>query len=303
MTDTSQMIMPFAGGAIDYAEDHRSPADLQKFIGQANARAILLHKGDIALNNQGRLHRIHPSELIGHNLFEPGPIFLGLDGERPIFAASVQETTPFLPEEQFVNMRVGGGRMNPQDLAAAGRAKSLFDWHRTHRYCANCGGGSVADLGGAKRVCNHCQTEHFPRVNPVAIMLITHEDNVLLGRGHGWPDGFMSCLAGFVSPGESLEEATFREIEEEVGVRTKNHRYLFSQPWPFPSQLMMGVTCEAENTDITVNKEELEDARWFSREEVAAVFDKTAKDQTTLAFLRPPRTTIAHQLMRYWLNS
>jgi len=297
---TTQYIMPFAGGLINYAEDQRKPEDLQKFIAQPNARAILLYKGNIGIGEGGRLHRVHPSELIGQNLFEPGPIFLGLEGERPIFAASLQDTRDFLPEENFVNLRMGGGQLDGVDLATAGRAKSLFDWHREHRYCANCGGGSVADDGGAKRKCNHCQTEHFPRVNPVVIMLIEKDDKILLGRGHGWPEGFMSALAGFVSPGESLEEATQRETLEEVGIRTKNHRYIFSQPWPFPSQLMMGMICEADNTDITVNKEELEEARWFTRDDVKAVFDKSVPNEKK-PFMRPPRVTIAHQLLKYWL--
>ena len=292
--------MPFAGGPIDYAEDHRDPLNMQTFIAQPSARAILLFKGKVGVGEKGRLHRVHPSELIGQNLFEPGPIFLGLEGgERPIFAASLQDTKDFLTEENFVDLRMGGGQLHAADLAVSGRAKSLFDWHREHRFCANCGGGSVSDQGGAKRVCNHCETEHFPRVNPVVIMLITDsQERVLLGRGHGWPEGFMSALAGFVSPGETLEEATYREIEEEVGIKTRNHRYVFSQPWPFPSQLMMGMICEAETTEITVNKAELEDAQWFTKAEVRTVFEKTGD-----AFMRPPRTTIAHQLLRHWLET
>ncbi len=295
---TDNFIMPFAGGTIDYAEADRTPEQLQKFVAQPNARTILFFKGDVGIGEGGRLHRAHPSELIGQNLFEPGPVFLGLEGDRPVFAASLQDPKDFLPVDNFINLRMGGGMMDPVDLAIAGRARSLFEWHRTHRYCANCGGGSVPDEGGAKRVCNHCDTEHFPRVNPVVIMLVTSGDKVLLGRSPGWPEGWMSCLAGFVSPGESIEEATYRETLEEVGIKTKNHKYIFSQPWPYPSQLMIGMSCEAVNETIDVEPGELEEAKWYSREEVAAVFDKTGG-----AFMRPPRITIAHQLLKTWLKS
>lgn len=294
---TDNFTMPFAGGTIDYAETQRTPEDLQSLVALPSARTILLLKGNVGIGEGGRLQRVHPSELIGQNLFEPGPIFLGLEGKRPIFAASLQDPKDFLPEENFVNLRMAGGMLDPVDLAIAGRARSLFDWHRTHRFCANCGGGSVSDEGGAKRVCNHCDTEHFPRVNPVVIMMVTSGDKVLLGRSPGWPEGFMSCLAGFVSPGETIEEATYRETLEEVGIKTKNHHYIFSQPWPFPSQLMMGMTCEAMDEKIDVEPGELEEAKWYSRDEVAAVMGKTGD-----AFMRPPRVTIAHQLLRHWLE-
>jgi len=232
--------MPFAGAPLDYAEDKRTPEHIRDFLAMPSARAILIFEGKAGIGEGGRLHRVHPSELIGQNLYDPGPIFLGLEADgdktRPIFAASLQSIKDFLPEENFFDMRMGGAKMHADDLAMAGRAKSLFDWHMSHRYCANCGGGSVPDEMGAKRVCNHCDTEHFPRVNPVVIMLVTHKDKVLLGRGVGWPDKAMSALAGFVSPGETIEEAVAREVFEEVGVTTQSPNYVFSQPWPFPYQ-------------------------------------------------------------------
>jgi len=129
-------------------------------------------------------------------------------------------------------------------------------------------------------------------------MLILSGDKVLLGRGAGWPEGAMSALAGFISPGESMEEAVARETFEEVGLKIKNPRYIFSQPWPWPSQLMMGVICDAESEELTINKNELEGAKWFTREDVQAVYNKTGE-----AFLRLPRFTIAHHLLRYWLET
>jgi len=301
MSEIHYTQMPFGGAPLDYAEDKRTPEHIQKFLAMPSARAVLLHKGKAGIGKNGRLHHAHPSELIGQNLYEPGPIFLGLEGgSKPILAASLQDVKDFLPEDNFIDLRMGGAKMHADDLSIAGRAKSLFDWHRSHRYCANCGGGSVADDMGAKRVCNHCGTEHFPRVNPVVIMLVTYGDKLLLGRGVGWPDKAMSALAGFVSPGETIEEAVSREVFEEVGVKTKHSTYIFSQPWPYPSQLMLGMICEAYGTEITVNTDELDDAQWFTREEVDFAINGNDKDKA--AFARPPKTTIARQLLEYWLS-
>jgi len=283
---------------MDFCETKRSPGDLQAFMKDRSARTILFHKGKPSVGTNGKLFRLHPSELIGHNLVDPHIIFMGLEGERPIFAANVAEDNALTLTESFQSLRAVGGRLSTEELALAGRAKSVFDWHKDHKFCAKCAAPTNPTDGGHKRACTRedCAAEHFPRVNPVVIMLVVHEDKILLGRGPGWPEGFMSALAGFVSPGETIEEATEREILEESGIRTKNHRYIACQPWPFPSQLMMGMISDAINTDITINPDELEDARWFTRDEVAAVFDKTGE-----AFLCPPRITIAYQLMKYWL--
>ena len=297
MTDIhSDTPIPFAGDILDYAENERSPEELQALMGKTSARAILLFKGRIGIGKGGRPHRVHPSELIGHDLATPGPIFLGLEGERPIFAFSVAKPEEFLPEDNFVSLRGIGGNLSPTDLALAGRAKSLFAWHHLEKHCVSCGSKTVARDGGVKQKCTGCGAESFPRVSPVAIMLVTDGDKVLLGRGPGWPEGFMSALAGFITAGESIEDAAQREVMEEAGVKTKNPRYLFSQPWPFPAQLMIGLILEAVTTNITIDPKELEDAKWFSRDEVLAVFEKTGQ-----AFMCPPRQTIAHQLLRHWL--
>ena len=290
--------MPFAGGILDHVETQRSAEELQAFVARPQARCICFHKGSPALRAEGGLDRIHPSELIGRNLIDPGPIFLGLQGDAPIFAASVQNPSDVTVEELFQDLRSATRMLSPQDMALAGRAKSLLDWHFNHRFCAKCSQVSQPQDGGIKRTCPSCETEHFPRVNPVVIMLILSGDKVLLGRGAGWPEGAMSALAGFISPGESMEEAVARETFEEVGLKIKNPRYIFSQPWPWPSQLMMGVICEAESEKLTINKDELEDAKWFTREEVEAVYNKTGD-----AFLRLPRFTIAHHLLKHWLEN
>jgi len=289
--------IPFAGDPLNHAEHSRTQEKLKEFLGMKSARAILLFKGRIGIGDGGRPHRIHPSDLIGRDIMLPGPVFLGLEGKRPIFAFSVAKPEEFLPEENFVSLRGIGGNLKPTDLALAGRAKSIFAWHFTDKHCVSCGGKTVSRDGGIKQQCTGCGAESFPRVSPVAIMLVTDGDRVLLGRGIGWPDGFMSALAGFISPGETLEEAAQREVLEEAGIKTKNPRYIFSQPWPFPAQLMMGLMLDAVNTDITLDPKELEDARWFSREDVLAVIENRGD-----AFNCPPRQTIAHQLLRHWLS-
>ncbi len=273
----------------------RTDAALARYQSNELASCILLHRGQVAADGP-KLLRAAPDAVARLSLQEPGLIFLGVEGDGdPVFAAALN-SDDMLPEGALVDLRMGGHKLAPDALALAGRARSMLDWHRTHRFCANCGAQSVSSEGGAKRVCGSCETEHFPRVNPVVIFLIEHEGSVLLGRGPGWPPGFYSALAGFVSPGETIEEAATREGMEEAGVSLSEHRYLFCQPWPFPSQLMVGLISKADGRDVTIDPKELEDARWFTRDEVAAVFDKTGQ-----AFMRPPRTTIAHQLLRAWL--
>jgi NAD+ diphosphatase len=287
--------IPFSGAKVDYAETDRSEAALSALAEHERATSLLLYKGQVATDGKALL-RARPKQLATLPLADPGLIFLGLerDGD-PVFAASLK-SDDMLPEGALLDLRMGGHTLASDELALAGRARSMLDWHRTHPFCAKCGSPSQSTEGGAKRVCPSCGAEHFPRVNPVVIFLIEHDGCVLLGRGPGWPPGFYSALAGFISPGETPEEAASREGFEEAGVRLTSHRYLFSQPWPFPSQLMIGIISQAEGRDLVIDKNELEDARWFTRDEVAAVFAKTGD-----AFMRPPRTTIAHQLMKAWL--
>jgi len=295
MTDT--LPMPFAGALMDHAEHTREPAHIEKYLADKRARTILFHNKAPGVNKNGALILAHPSELIGRNLEDPGPIFLGLYDGRPYFTAALETPDNLAEIQDFQQMRAIAGRLKPYELALAGRAKSLHDWHLWHRFCSTCGKPSRGANGGIARKCPSCGTNHFPRVNPVVIMLVLHEDHCLMGRGHGWPDGAFSALAGFMSPGETMEEACYRETLEEVGLKTHSHRYVFSQPWPFPSQLMMGMICEADSREITVDKKELDDAKWFSRETIEAVFMKRSD-----AFLRPPKFTIAHQLIRHWLG-
>ena len=158
--------------------------------------------------------------------------------------------------------------LSARDAELCATAKALLEWHRTHRFCAKCGQPSVPHMAGWQRTCPDCGAHHFPRTDPVVIMLVTQGNNVLLGRSPGWPQGMYSLLAGFVEPGETLEAATRREVLEESGIRCGRVDYLACQPWAFPNSLMVAMRAEAENTEIVIDPKELEDARWVSREEV-----------------------------------
>lgn len=296
MTDKN-FIMPFAGNDLDACEHERSDEELQAFINAPNAKAMLLDQGRPALLPEGGLKWVKPTDLIGQNIADPGPLFLGKQDSVPVFAFSISTENKLTEADSFHDMRVIASQLSPVELALAGQAKSLFDWHTEHKFCAKCGAGSRGQRGGTTRKCDSCGAVHFPRVNPVTIMLVINGDDCLLGRGHGWPEGTYSALAGFVSPGETIEEGCAREIFEEVGLHIKSPEYIFSQPWPFPSQLMIGLLCETNDRELVIDSNEIEDARWFSREEVEAVFAKRSE-----AFKRPPRFTIAHQLLRHWLK-
>ena len=288
--------IPFSGSKVDFSEMDRSDARLAELAKHPRATAILLYRGQVAVDGPALL-RTHPEAVKRLDLADPGLIFLGLEGDGdPVFAASLSSDDD-LPTGSLIDLRLKGHKLKPDALAVAGRARSIFDWHRTHPFCAKCGETTSSDDGGAKRSCPSCKTEHFPRVNPVVIFLIEHEGSVLLGRGPNWPPGAYSALAGFVSPGETIEEAASREGLEEAGVVLTDHRYVFCQPWPFPSQLMIGMISRAKERDLTIDPKELEDARWFTRDEVCAVMSRTGQ-----AFLCPPMTTIAYHLLKAWLS-
>lgn len=183
-------------------------------------------------------------------------------------------------------------------LPAIAEAKSLLHWHARHRFCANCGAPTRVAQAGWRRDCAQCEMQHFPRTDPVAIMLAIEGDRCLLGRQPRFPPGMWSCLAGFAEPGESIEEAVRRETREEAGILCGRVRYFASQPWPYPSSLMIGCHTEALSRDIRVDHEELEDARWFSRAEAASLL--TRRHPQDLA--APPPMAIAHHLIRDWVE-
>jgi NAD+ diphosphatase len=233
----------------------------------------------------------------------PEPVLLGSLGDVAHFAVDVSAAAR--PEESFGIADVarfedlrGVVPLLPQDEAAiSAQARALVDWHARHGFCAACGGGTRAVCGGAHRVCTECQAEHFPRTDPVAIAIVVQGPRCLLGRQRGWPASMYSALAGFVEAGESLEEALRREVKEEAGVQVGDVRYWRSQPWPFPSSLMLGCIADALSEAIRIDPAELEDARWFTREEIAAALAGAAGP-----LMVPPPFSIAHQLLRAWIG-
>ena len=186
--------------------------------------------------------------------------------------------------------------LSAEEAALYGGARSLVDWHARHRFCAVCGSPTALFRGGWGRRCGSCNAEHFPRVDPVVIMLAEYEDRVLVGRQPGFPPGFFSALAGFVEPGESLEEAVARELFEEAGIQVSDVSYVASQPWPFPSSLMIGCRAVATGAALTLDTTEIEAAMWVDRAEVRAAL---AGDMGA-SFLAPPPLAIARYLLEDW---
>jgi NAD+ diphosphatase len=183
-------------------------------------------------------------------------------------------------------------------LPGLAAAKALLLWHARHRFCSACGAPTQSVESGWRRDCPACKSQHFPRTDPVVIMLATDRERCLLGRQAQFAAGMWSCLAGFIEPGENIEEAVRRETQEEAGIICGRVRYLGSQPWPFPMSLMIGCHAEALSTAITVDRSELDDARWFTRREAAAMLDRCHPDGLTT----PPPWAIAHHIIRSWVE-
>lgn len=229
-------------------------------------------------------------------------IHLNEQGEA-VFAVQVSEELREKiagEETKFIDLRSLAMQaiLPPHDLGALAQARSLLSWHSFHKFCANCGSQTSLADGGYRRDCDQCQTQHFPRVDPVVIMLIRHGDKFLLGRGHNFEENRFSALAGFLEPGETIEAATRRETFEETGIKVGEVRYLISQPWPFPSTLMIGVIGQALNIDINPDPEEIAEAQWFSCKEISQMLVNNHPAGTTL----PPPMSIAYQMMKKLLD-
>ncbi|MEM0943443.1 MAG: NAD(+) diphosphatase, partial [Pseudomonadota bacterium] len=188
--------------------------------------------------------------------------------------------------------------LSREDLAIVGHAGALMNWHRSNSHCAVCGTPTVIQQGGYRRGCPGCGRHHFPRTDPVAIMLAVDGERCVLGRQPRFPPGMYSCLAGFIEPGEGIEDAVRRELAEESGLEVGRVRYHASQPWPFPHTLMIGCFAEALSDALTPEEEELEECRWFTRGEVESLLNRNHPQ----GFFCPPPMAIAHQLMRHWVS-
>lgn len=261
----------------------------------------------------------HPSWVgAGHPILAQAgpPVFLGIDEGIARFAIDVSSWEPdpdteavaagfFDPSVQrhpavqgagFTELRGVMTALTPREAELVATAKALLQWHRSHGFCAACGARSTMVQGGWQRSCPDCKTQHFPRTDPVVIMLVTRGNSVLLGRSPGWPEGMFSLLAGFVEPGETIEAAVRREVQEETGVTCGAVSYLASQPWPFPASLMIGARTEATSERIEVDPQELEQARWVTREELVQAFAGRHPE-----ILPSRKGAIANFILRNWL--
>ncbi|MEY4706343.1 MAG: pyrophosphatase [Pseudomonadota bacterium] len=227
-------------------------------------------------------------------------VLLGLDETQALFTVDIAgESEPDLGCGAFHDMRASAFVLPARDTAIAGQAKALIDWHRRHGFCANCGAGTQACDGGYRRLCPSCGAEHFPRTDPVVIMLPVVGDQCLVGRNARFANGLYSAFAGFVEAGESMEDAVRRELQEEAGIQIGAIRYHASQPWPFPSSLMLGCYADALSRDFRIDGNEIVDARWLSKDEVRKRLAKEIEDEMTM----PASIAIAHHLIRDWALS
>ena len=309
----------FGGSALDRAAELRADATgLAQLAAGPGARAITLWRGKPLVSGVERDHLVRLP--LTHPLFADAPpaIFLGREDGSGIWAHDLsawdpekldfstlgafldpsEQHHPDLPADQcFAELRAVMTRLSPRDAELAATAKAVMGWHLTHGFCARCGALSEIVMAGWQRTCTVCGTHHFPRTDPVVIMLILRDDHVLMGRSPGWPEGMYSLLAGFIEPGETMEAAVRREVFEESGVRVGQVSYLASQPWPFPASLMFGCLGQAETEAITLDPKELEAALWVSRDRLRLIF---AGDDPEI---RPARRgAIAHFLLFNWLE-
>lgn len=300
----SRAVNVFAGSELDRAADRREDAAwLAGQLERSDGAALVLWDGKVLIDEAAgdpALARLTPA--MAGDAAGGDWVFLGLEGEAPVFAIEFQAEAdpaegPLAGRGRFLDMRTAAAVLPGPEAAMAGCAKSLFDWRRRHGFCAGCGQRSRPASGGWKRVCDACGVEHFPRVDPVVIMLATHQGRCLMGRQASWPPGSMSALAGFLEPGESIEEACARELMEEAGLEATAVTYHSSQPWPFPSSLMIGLFAEVADDQARPDQTELEEVRWFTRDEVRAVLSGGFEGVRA-----PPRLAIARTLLEAWVE-
>lgn len=300
----------FAGNPLNRDSERRGDeAFIAEKLADAESLAVALWNGkplvEDVLNDEGQPTGVQIAYLradMAQDLAGGAEklLYLGLWKDIAVFAVDIEGAAdpaegPLQGLGKFEELRAAAATLPPADAGILATAKSMFEWRRRHRWCSACGQKTEVSDAGWKRVCPACEAEHFPRTDPVAIMLAVHDGKCLLGRQSAWPAGMFSALAGFVEPGETIEEACARELQEEAGLKATAVRYHSSQPWPWPGSLMMGLIAEVGSADAAPDQTELEEVRWFSKEEAAQLI----KGELEGAFC-PPSLAIAHQLIKAW---
>ncbi|HEX3886705.1 MAG TPA: NAD(+) diphosphatase [Phenylobacterium sp.] len=301
----------FAGNPLDRASDRRAkPEWIAEQLASPDSLGIAIWNGQPFVepaptpeNPQGLQIAYLPAKLVGE--LAGGPerlLFMGLWKDTAVFAVDLEDVAnpadgPLQGFGKFEDLRSVALRLPSTEAAIVATAKQMFEWRRRHPHCAVCGQRTEAQEGGWKRKCPSCEAEHFPRTDPVVIMLAYHGDRCLLGRQERWPPGMFSALAGFLEPGESIEEACARELHEEAGLRARKVRYHSTQPWPYPSSLMIGLIAEVEDDPGQPDLAELSEIRWFTRAEAKDLI--AGKLEGVAA---PGKLAIAHQLIKAWVE-
>jgi NAD+ diphosphatase len=288
--------------AVDRAATRRKdPQWVRELLEAPSSRVVAVSRDGVLLDDgaEPALAR-RPLALVGGSeQLTREPILLGLEDGSAMFALDLEELDGSLTT---VSLREAGSLLPAGDGGLAAYAVALLGWHRRHRFCANCGAPTDVSEAGFSRHCPNCGATHFPRLDPVVIMLVEHDGRLLLGRHTNWPPRRYSALAGFVAPGESVEEAVVREVHEESGIRAFGPQFVASQPWPFPSSLMLGFHAYADGGEPFTRDGELEDVRWFEQDAVRAALTADAGGPGTGRLLLPPPIAIARFLIDRWLT-
>jgi NAD+ diphosphatase len=305
-------MIPFAGNPLNRASEKRTNPDwIEAKLHDPSSLIFPMWRLEPFLLGSQKLASPAKLGLLLPGIAEPladreAPcILLGLDGDKALFALDVSagenpgEKGPLAGLGYFCDARTAAQIVSIKDAAIIAQAKAMIDWHQRHGFCPRCGAPTRMMDAGYRRLCGKCNAEHFPRVDPVVIMLATHGDACLIGRGKQFPSGMFSALAGFMEPGETIEEAVRRELMEEASVKVSEVKYYATQPWPFPSSLMIGCFAKAESRDAKVDENELAEVRWLERSVARAVIAGERVDGVRL----PPSIAIAHHLIKTWAFS
>ena len=296
----------FAGNPLDRVSDKRSdPAWIAEQLAAPESLGVVLWNGKPLVEDAkgGGVQIAYVAARMVRDMAGGGPerlLFLGLWRGTAVFAVDLDGVAdpadgPLQGLGRFEDLRMIALTLPGTEAGILATAKSMFEWRRRHRHCAACGQPSEAKDGGWKRICPACKVEHFPRTDPVVIMLAVKGDRCLVGRQAAWPKLMYSALAGFLEPGESIEEACARELWEEARLKTRSVRYHSTQPWPYPSSLMIGLIAEVENDDAVADQVELDEVRWLTRAETRAMLAGGLPDAKA-----PGAMAIAHQLIKAW---